>query len=93
MGELKATPGPWRQATGVGYCAIRSDAGVIADMRFVDRQYNPFDANLIAASPELYVALCSALEFTEMNTFGGNDALELMERCRTALAKARGEQS
>ena len=59
MNQLKATPGVWKQATGIGYCCIRTGSmndktgGVIADMRLVDGVYNPFDAHLIAAAPEM----------------------------------------
>jgi len=59
MSDCKWTPGPWRQSTGVGYCAIRVDGGVIADMRFVDQAYNPFDANLIAAAPLMHLSLAN----------------------------------
>ena len=94
MKELKATPGPWRRASGIGYCAIRRDEGVIADMRFVDGLYNPSDACLIAAAPELYEAAQRLLE-----GYGSTDYLSSKERnsdpdvafAIAALAKARGE--
>ena len=85
MKELKATPGPWRRASGIGYCAIRRDEGVIADMRFVDGLYNPSDACLIAAAPELYEALLLAMQ----SMCPGNDTD--LAVCNAALAKARGE--
>ena len=85
--ETKWTPGPWRQSTGVGYCAIRTDEGVIADMRFVDRYYNPFDACLIAAAPCLYEALEALLEKCHAEPHGEHERRAAI----TALAKARGE--
>ncbi|MEA3250181.1 MAG: hypothetical protein U9Q35_01155 [Pseudomonadota bacterium] len=99
MSEQRWTPGPWRQVTGVGYCAIRTNAGVIADIRFVDRQYNPFDANLIAAAPELFEALEYALPYLRacapsprdgINQDGSVD-VNCVDRALAAIAKARGE--
>ena len=100
MSDCKWTPGPWRQATGVGYCAIRTDGGVIADMRFVDRYYNPFDASLIAAAPEMAEALQALIDwFAAEDDHGKADFYERIAMCETAenlaraaLAKARGEQ-
>ena len=99
MNQLKATPGVWKQATGIGYCCIRTGSmndktgGVIADMRLVDGVYNPFDACLIAAAPELYesnqelarhvVELCAVM--------GVPVPADSLERHRAASAKARGE--
>lgn len=54
MSEYKHTTGPWRIEEGVYYACIRTDAGVIADMRFVGGAVrNMADARLIAAAPEL----------------------------------------
>ena len=71
MGELKATPGVWKQVTGIGYCCIRTGSmenktgNIIADMRFVDGYYNTFDACLMAEAKGLYEALESALAVIE----------------------------
>ena len=54
---MKHTPGPWTIAEGPTYCAIRTDARVIADMRFVGLHYNKADAALIAAAPDLVEVL------------------------------------
>jgi hypothetical protein len=54
---MKYTAGPWTIAAGTTYCAIRTDARVIADMRLVGLHYNKADAALIAAAPDLLEAL------------------------------------
>ena len=54
---MKHTPGPWTTAEGPTYCAIRTNARVIADMRLVGLHYNKADAALIAAAPELLEVL------------------------------------
>ena len=54
---MKHTPGPWTIAEGPTYCAIRTDARVIADMRLVGLHYNKADAALIAAAPDLVEVL------------------------------------
>jgi hypothetical protein len=54
---MKYTAGPWTVAAGPTYCAIRTDARVIADMRLVGLHYNKADAALIAAAPELLEVL------------------------------------
>ena len=54
---MKYTAGPWTIAAGPTYCAIRTDARVIADMRLVGLHYNKADAALIAAAPDLLNAV------------------------------------
>ena len=49
----KHTPGPWKIKEGQFYCAIRTDSGVIANMRYVGQVTNKANARLIAAAPEL----------------------------------------
>jgi len=90
MNQLKATPGVWKQSTGIGYCCIRTGSmndktgGVIADMRLVDGVYNPFDACLIAAAPDLYNFLDAKAHHLP---------IEDQHVASLLLAKARGEQS
>lgn len=91
MSETRFTPGPWRKATGITYCAVRSDEGVIADMRLVDGYYNTFDASLIAAAPELYEALEFAAKTLERTANDNLDGRNAATQARAALAKARGE--
>ena len=91
MSECKWTQGPWIKVTGKTYCAVRSDSGVIADMRMAGGYYNTFDADLIAAAPDLYEALDAAADALEKTA---NDALvgrNAAAGARAALSKARGE--
>jgi hypothetical protein len=59
---MKYTAEPWTIAAGPTYCAIRTDARVIADMRLVGLHYNKADARLIAAAPDLLNALVMVLD-------------------------------
>jgi hypothetical protein len=59
---MKYTAGPWTIAAGPTYCAIRTDARVIADMRLVGLHYNKADARLIAAAPDLLEAAKTIME-------------------------------
>jgi len=92
MNQLRVTPGEWKQATGIGYCCIRTGSmndrtgGVIADMRLVDGVYNPFDACLIASSKTLYQELERAGRLLEEH---GDYAAS--ERIVLVLEKARGK--
>ena len=89
----KHTPGPWSLAEGKTYCAIRTNARVIADMRHVGQHYNKADARLIAAAPEMFAALQwfdeqmrddSALDMGKLIN-------EMEQRTRAAIAKAKQE--
>lgn len=92
MSDLKATPGEWKQATGIGYCAIRTgsmDEGVgkvIADMRVAGGYYNPFDACLLASAKTLYKELeKSGKKLEEHGDYAASESIALV------LEKARGE--
>lgn len=81
----KHTKGNWRIVEGNTFCAIRVDERVIADMRFVGLHYNKADAELIAAAPDLLVALQYAIkQVPELATVPGIAAV---------IAKATGEQA
>jgi hypothetical protein len=91
---MKYTTGPWTIAAGPTYCAIRTDARVIADMRLVGLHYNKADATLIAAAPDLLEALvicegniASLLAANHLKVYG-----EWLAVVRAAIAKATGEQ-
>jgi hypothetical protein len=94
MSELKATPGEWHVAIGTTYCCVRTGSselrtgGVIADMRIAGGYYNIFDANLIAAAPDLYDALENLLK---VHKGEGGSKFHAGDIARAALAKARGE--
>jgi hypothetical protein len=78
---MKYTAGPWTIAAGPTYCAIRTDARVIADMRLVGLHYNKADATLIAAAPDLLNALKVLADVAERKGIPCDAA-------RAAIAKA-----
>jgi hypothetical protein len=82
---MKHTPGPWTTAEGPTYCAIRTDARVIADMRLVGLHYNKADAALIAAAPELLEALKLAVR---QNSHDMLMTGEELRKCEAAIDKA-----
>jgi type VI protein secretion system component VasF len=85
---MKYTTGPWTIAAGPTYCAIRTDARVIADMRLVGLHYNKADATLIAAAPDLLEALQRMLDAPSQGT---HEAMRRAnEAARAAIAKATG---
>jgi hypothetical protein len=84
---MKYTTGPWTVAAGPTYCAIRTDARVIADMRLVGLHYNKADAALIAAAPELLEALKLAVR---QNSHDMLMTGEELRKCEAAIAKATG---
>ena len=89
---MKYTTGPWAIAAGPTYCAIRTDARVIADMRLVGLHYNKADATLIAAAPELLEALenlLKAVEWSEAKPVHNLTTLgRAMAKAKTAIARA-----
>jgi hypothetical protein len=82
---MKYTTGPWTIAAGPTYCAIRTDARVIADMRLVGLHYNKADAHLIAAAPELLEALKLAVR---QNSHDMLMTGEELRKCEAAIDKA-----
>ena len=89
---MKYTAGPWTIAAGPTYCAIRTDARVIADMRLVGLHYNKADARLIAAAPDLLEAAKTIMENLDgMDgevTAGYHEGI--IAPLRDAIAKATG---
>lgn len=93
MSELKATPGPWeyvKLSHGSVYIRSLKDGadGYLADV-FLSRPGEcKANARLIAAAPDLYESLSSALELLEaISPLEG----DVERKARSALAKARGE--
>jgi uncharacterized protein (UPF0210 family) len=88
---MKYTAGPWAIAAGPTYCAIRTDARVIADMRLVGLHYNKADAALIAAAPDLLEALenlLKAVEWSEAKPVHNLTTLgRAMAKAKTAIAR------
>jgi hypothetical protein len=82
---MKYTDGPWTIAAGPTYCAIRTDARVIADMRLVGLHYNKADATLIAAAPDLLEALKLAVR---QNSHDMLMTGEELRKCEAAIDKA-----
>lgn len=108
MSETKWTLGPWTQRglsdhvrierrNAVGYLNI-ARCGSCKPGRHEPEMAEVFaNAHLIAAAPELYAALESALALLEVvegagvAEFAGSLA-SVPSNCRAALAKARGEE-
>ena len=86
MSNPKFTKGPWRKAVGRTFCAIRTDYGLIADMRTVNGCFSSHNADLIAAAPDMYAMLNEIADATVHN-FNYETAKPIYE----LLAKARGE--
>ena len=90
---MKYTAEPWAVADGSTYCAIRTDARVIADMRLVGLHYNKADATLIAAAPDLLEALQDLFDADMEHVLmgdGKDDQIEAIAKARAAIAKATG---
>jgi hypothetical protein len=90
---MKYTAEPWTIAAGPTYCAIRTDARVIADMRLVGLHYNKADATLIAAAPDLLEALQNLFDADMEHVLmgdGKDDQIEAIAKARAAIAKATG---
>lgn len=86
MINTKFTKGPWEKVVGRTHCAIRTDSGVIADMRTVNGCYSHHNAHLIAAAPDMY-AMLDRLRTADMP----GEPEKLFSEIKNLLAKARGE--
>lgn len=85
------TAGPWKIVEGKYYCAVRTDDGVIADMRYVNGHMpNPADAALIAAAPELLAALKYVIEYHREHDSGEGElfGLDYVTTCIAAVRTA-----
>ena len=101
MSGTKHTPGPWVEDGGAFYPAWALDEdgynrkGYIAEMlNGYDESYHA-NAALIAAAPEMLVALESIAEFwnRDQNWGAMNEACwHAIETAEAAIAKAKGEQ-
>lgn len=88
----KHTPGPWN-VHDFDFRVVEADKKVIADLR----TYNPSDAALVAAAPDLFDAAETAYiilgdifnEWKGRNTADGQHALCML---RDAIAKATGRE-
>jgi hypothetical protein len=90
---MNYTKGPWEVGDNGDnelYVQRGKQGGFI--VRGIDTAKAHADAYIIAAAPDLYECLRSALEFTKQNSFGGCDTIELIDRCTAALAKAEGRE-
>lgn len=87
------TPVPWRSDTDR---VVTDDGLVICDVRHAGTWITEANANLIAAAPELLVALTEALDlFSYEYTYGPDDAMvaanaggDWVRQARAAIAKA-----
>lgn len=84
--ELKATVGPWKVRFNRWTADISGDGVGIAHIYDgVPRDKVKANAHMIAASPDLYEALCDMVSDRESLSEA------TIENARKALAKARGE--
>ena len=91
------TPGPW--AVGKNGDVNSKDGlvvvvGVSYEIGKAARDRDKADARLIAAAPDLYEALEWAVNHFDGDTkCNANQETNCIEKCRDALAKARGDAS
>ncbi len=90
MSEPQFTPGPWRWE-GVELVCTRM-ALPVSVLNPLKRGIGlrESDAALIAAAPDLYVALEAAMS-VRLGTLKIRDGLKIIEQAHAALARARGE--
>lgn len=95
--KTKWTPGPWAVTGGDGTPCVSDPFGLDVGWPSRRKGYPALaNAHLIAAAPELYEALELALPIIEeLDTCRDDedDPIPLVAQIRSALAKARGEQS
>ena len=82
------TPSPWivshdPDGTSDDYCIGVPD-GKVDQIAVCSKR----DAPIISAAPDMYAALCDAMEFFEIS---GAEQYPVADKARAALAKARGQ--
>jgi hypothetical protein len=103
-----STPGPWRAASKpsavVGWPVISIHGRSICSVAYrnnwnlpdsAERGEATANAALIAAAPDLYEALDEAINYLAIYALwrsGDKKAKEILDKCTTVLARARGEQ-
>jgi hypothetical protein len=94
MTETKWTPGPWTAYDfGADWWVANStdDSGPMLRVGSWHEQREA-NAHLIAAAPDLYEALCWAIQsWDEHNKHGFNMQGDWVQDARAALSKARGD--
>lgn len=91
MSELKATPGPWVvTADGLNVKNAEIDAMICEDGGEVSAIESKANAHLIAAAPELYVALLIAKDII-LRYANNTKRIAGYSNIEDAIAKARGE--
>jgi hypothetical protein len=89
MSDTKFTPGPWSVAD---WMIVGGNGEYVARMTWDNEEPN---ARLIAAAPDLFLALQAAAEYLdgipESAAGGDDDAVRIARNAFAALAKARGE--
>ena len=99
MSDTKHTPGPWHALPARTGFYVQSENDIIVDTADQNARYGTIDneanANLIAAAPELLVAL-EAVEIAATMGFASAEILRhdsaIRKGIRAAIAKAKGEQ-
>lgn len=93
MQEFKGTPGPWH-VSNEGCMLIRDDAGLSIVAKYVgytNDEEELANARLIAAAPELLVALQSCVEWLDIHSCAGSAESICAEESKLIIAKALGK--
>ena len=97
--ETKLTPGPWKWWTSCSWKRLKTDdrnETVVLEPyasrsdNHPDCMVSEADMALIAAAPELYEALAELIPWHDSHPIEQTNS-PLINKCRAALAKARGE--
>ncbi len=99
MSDMKFTPGPWHYHIGgtgdYPTWGIRIGRGLVHLPGIEPMEVMDANARLIAAAPDLFVALQAAAEYLdgipESAAGGDDDAVRIARNAFAALVKARGE--
>lgn len=98
MTEFKGTPGPWRNSSGEWVTDSKDDIAVAKITRYnCDASVQQFNAQLIAAAPELLEALQNMMGAFDnpiaCRKLPADFNKEAILSARAAIAKALGETS
>lgn len=91
--ERKYTPGPWAHRNGRIYAADRENLTIANVARAADGDYNPANARLIAAAPDLVEALAAVRSYLAQcpphaGDTTGTEHGRMMDAAGAALLKA-----
>ena len=86
--EAKFTNGEWYCVFDGAYSCVGVNGKVVADLRILNAVYNKYDAHLIAAAPEMYKMLETAMNILNGDDFNSEVSATDIEKL---LTKASGE--